>query len=425
MRNPALFSRVFNTPLMIHPSKLDAIIAGIGPRWGIEAQSTNIIVSPEISLVATGGDRRPGYQVINGVAVIEVFGVLAHRGGFQADSSYILGYEEVSRGLDAALNDGSVNSILLILYTPGGEVSGAFELAQLIYDARSIKPIKAAVSSMAASAGYLIASAASEIAITDTGIAGSIGVVLRHADISKMTEAAGIVITHIYAGAQKIDGNQFEPLSAEVKARFQAEVDSLNNLFIQTTSQYRGMDAALLRGYEAGTFTGQAAIDAGLADRIATPDQLLLEMQQSFSNTSRGVFMSTTDKPAADAATLEQSRLAGYEAGKKDGAVAENARISAIMNHEHATGREAQAKVLALETDMSAEQAGKVLAVSPVQAAAPAAQGSQFAEAMAGINNPKVGADDEADTDAAAGANVITGWSNAFGKASAKSGVKR
>jgi signal peptide peptidase SppA len=424
MRNPALFSRVFNTPLMIHPSKLDAIIAGIGPRWGIEAQSTNIIVSPEMSLVANGGDRKPGYQVINGVAVIEVFGVLAHRGGFQADSSYILGYEEVSRALDSALNDGSVNSILLILYTPGGEVSGAFELAQLIYDARSVKPIKAAISSMAASAGYLIASAASEIAITDTGIAGSIGVVMRHADISKMTEAAGIVITHIYAGAQKIDGNQFEPLSPAVKARYQAEVDSLNNLFINTTSQYRGMDAALLRGYEAGTFTGQAAIAAGLADRIATPDQLLLEMQQNFSNSSRGVFMAT-EKPAADAAALEQSRLAGYEAGKKDGAAAENARISAIMNHEHAAGREAQAKVLALETDMSAEQAGKVLAVSSVQSAAPAAQGNQFAEAMAAIKNPKVGADDEADTDAVAVANVITGWSNAFGKASAKSGVKR
>lgn len=411
MRNPALFSRVFNTPLMIHPSKLDAIIAGIGPRWGIEAQSANIIVSPEMSLVATGGDKKPGYQVIGGVAVIEVFGVLAHRGGFQADSSYILGYEEVSRALDAALNDASVNSILLILCTPGGEVSGAFELAQLIYDARSTKPIKSAISSMAASAGYLIASATSEIVITDTGISGSIGVVMRHADISKMTEAAGIVITHIYAGAQKIDGNQFEPLSAEVKARYQAEVDTLNNFFIKTTSEYRGIDAAKIRSYEAGTFTGQAAIAAGLADRIATPDQLLLEMQQSFSNSSRGVFMSTQDKPAADAAALEQSRLESYEAGKKDGAAAENARISAILNHEHAAGREAQAKVLALETSMSAEQAGKVLAVTTVAQAPAASADSPFARAMAGVKNPDVGAggdsDEEADSDAAETAKVV------------------
>lgn len=411
MRNPALFSRVFNTPLMIHPTKLDAIIAGIGPRWGIEAQSTNIIVSPEMSLVATGGDRKPGYQVINGVAVIEVFGVLAHRGGLQADSSYILGYEEVSRTLDSALNDASVNAILLILYTPGGEVSGAFELAQLIYDARSIKPIKASISSMAASAGYLIASAASEIAITDTGIAGSIGVVMRHADISKMTAAAGIVITHIYAGAQKIDGNQFEPLSPAVKARYQAEVDSLNNLFINTTSNYRGMDAALLRGYEAGTFTGQAAIAAGLADRIATPDQLLLEMQQSFSNSSRGVFMSS-EKNAADAAALEQSRLSGYEAGKKDGVVAENARISAILNHEHAAGREAQAKVLALETDMSAEQAAKVLAVSPKAEAQ--ASGDSFAKHMASLGNPKVGADDSEEGDETPEQTASAGWGKAF-----------
>ena len=394
MRNPALFSRVFNTPLMIHPSKLDAIIAGIGPRWGIEAQAANIIIAPDMSLVAQDAGQKPNYQVIGGVAVIEVFGVLAHRGGFQADSSYILGYEEISRQLNAALNDATVNAILLVLYTPGGEVAGAFELAQLLYDARSVKPVKTAISSMAASAGYLLASATSEIVITDTGMAGSVGVVMRHADISQMVADAGMVITHIYAGAQKIDGNQFEALTPQVKARFQAEVDSLNNLFIDTASAYRGMDAATLRGYQAGTFTGQAAIDAGLADRIATPDQLLLEMQQGFSNSPRGVFMSTT-KPEAEAAGLEQSRLDGYAAGLAAGAAAENARIGAIINHEHATGREAQAKVLALETAMTAEQVGKVLAVSPVLQAAAGAESNQFAAVMAGVANPKVGTDDD------------------------------
>lgn len=413
MRNPALFSRVFNTPLMIHPSKLDAIIAGIGPRWGIEAPATNVIIASDMSLVAAGEIRKPGYQVIGGVAVIEIFGVLAHRGGFQADSSYILGYEEVSKQLDAALSDSTVNSILLVLYTPGGEVSGAFELAQLLYDARSVKPIKAAISSMAASAGYLIASATSEIVITDTGMAGSIGVVMRHVDISQMVADAGMVITHIYAGAQKIDGNQFEALTPQVKARFQAEVDTFNNLFIDTASTYRNMDAATLRGYEAGTFTGQAAIDAGLADRIATPDQLLLEMQQSFSNSSRGVFMSAT-KPEADASALEQSRLAGYEAGLAAGAAAENGRISGIMNHEHAKGREAQAQVLALSTNMTAEQAGLVLAVSLTQQAASSAEGNQFAEAMAKVANPKVGADD--DTEQTQSEASAQGWGNAMAK---------
>ena len=29
---PHLAARVFNTPLLVHPQKLDAIIAGIGPR---------------------------------------------------------------------------------------------------------------------------------------------------------------------------------------------------------------------------------------------------------------------------------------------------------------------------------------------------------------------------------------------------------
>ena len=400
MRNPALFSRIFNTALMMLPSKLDAIIAGVGPRFGIEAPA-NIIVAPGLSLVATGKSSQSGYEIIDGVAVIEVIGILAHRGGFQADSSYILGYETVSKQFNAALNDASVNAILLILDTPGGEVSGVFEFAQLIYEARAIKPIKTAISSMAASAGYLIASATSEIAITNTGLAGSIGVVMRHVDISKSVAEAGITVTHIYAGAQKVDGNPFEALSPEVKDRFQVEVDSLNNLFISVASTYRRMDAATLRGYEAGTFTGQSAIDAGLADRIATPDQLLLEMQQ-ISHSSRGIFMSNENQSAVDAAALEQSRLAGYEAGKQEGqalgAATEKARISAIVNHENAKGRSEQAMVMALETDMNVEQAAKLLAVSPIQKVM-ANQASPFAAAMAGVKNPEVGSDGEDDED--------------------------
>lgn len=428
MRNPALFERLFNTPHMIHPAKLDAIIAGLGPRFGLDMQSTNIVVGPDLSLVSRVTQSDQGSLISGDVAVINVMGVLAHRGGFQADSSYILGYESVSKQLDRALNDSAVKSIMLVLDTPGGEVAGAFELAQLIYDARGVKPIKAAVSSMAASAGYLIASAASEIVITDTGIAGSIGVVMRHADISQAAKTAGIDITYIYAGAQKIDGNQFAALTPDVKARFQAEIDNLYTLFVNTVSRYRGITVDAVRGQEAGIFTGQAAITAALADRLATPDQLLAEMQKSANYSPRGTSMTTPTKPE-DAAAMEQSRAAGFEAGKQEGmtagAAAERARIGGIINHEHAPGREAQAKVLALETNMTVEQAGKVLAVSPVTAAAPAANQNEFAKAMAGVKNPNVGAGDDEETEQPAGQAAAQGWGKAFAKVVPINGARK
>jgi signal peptide peptidase SppA len=421
LRNPALFARIFNTPLLIHPAKLDAIVGGIGQRFGIDTPQ------PEMALIASGEFKRPGYQVIGNVAVVDVFGVLAHRGGFDANSSYVLGYDRIGKAINTALQDNDVQAVLLQMDSPGGEVAGAFELAQQIRDWQSVKPIKSAVSSLSASANYLLASATSEIVITDTGLAGSIGVVMRHVDVSKMAEKEGLSVTHIYAGARKIDGNPFAPLGKDVRERFQADVDQLYTLFVDTVSQYRSLSADAVRAQEADVFTGQDAVRAGLADRIATPDQLLAEMQKSLNKPNRSYSMAATTEPAGDAAALEKARAEAFEQGKQAGLTAgkqaERERIGSILNHEAAAGREATAKVLALETDMDAEAAAKVLAASPKAETRTETKGDPFSRHMAKLGNPEVGADTETEpqTD-----NVVAmqGWNKAFKQATAHRGGK-
>jgi capsid assembly protease len=300
MRNPALFSRIFNTPLMIQPSKLDAILAGIGGRFDME------IPQQDAALTAKGEHKQPGYQVINGVAVIGVIGVLAHRGGFDANSSYILGYDRISQMFQAAIGDPAVKSILLEIDSPGGEVAGAFELAAMIREGGKVKPVNAVISSTAASAGYLLASAANDIAIAETGIAGSIGVFLRHADISKAAENEGLKVTYVFAGGHKVDGNPYQPLPDAVRKDLQAQIDKTYGLFVNTVADYRGLTPAAVKGQEARIYTGSDAITAGLADRIATPDQILNEMQQ-------GVFKSAKPNLAIAAEQEKLESAAGWE----------------------------------------------------------------------------------------------------------------
>ena len=300
MRNPALFSRIFNTPLMIQPSKLDAILAGIGGRFDME------FPQQDAALTAKGEHKQPGYQVIGGVAVIGVIGVLAHRGGFDANSSYILGYDRVGLSFQAAMNDPAAKSILLEIDSPGGEVAGAFELAAMIHEGSKAKPVNAVISSTAASAGYLIASAASEIAISDTGIAGSIGVFLRHVDISEAAKNEGLKVTYVFAGGHKVDGNPYQPLPDAVKKDLQAQIDKTYGLFVNTVADYRGLTPAVVKGQEARIYTGSDAITAGLADRIATPDQILNEMQQ-------GIFKSAKPNLAIAAEQEKLESAAGWE----------------------------------------------------------------------------------------------------------------
>lgn len=400
IRNPLIAGRIFNKPLMIQPSALDAIIAGLSERIGIVGYQ---VPTPSAFTSQRGQWAENGmYRMVGDVAVFDIFGILAHRGGIDADCNYILGYQTIARQMASALDDSQIGGIVLNFDSPGGEVAGAFDLAALIYEARGQKPIRAVASDLAASAAYLNAAAADSLAVTQNAYTGSIGVVMRHVDFSQALATDGIKVTHIFAGDRKIDGNPYEPLPDAVRSQFQAEIDGLYETFVQAIAQYRpDMSAAAIRATQAAVYRGQAAIDAGLADTIATPDQVIAQLQSEISTRasrvsllSRGKTMSTQNNPADAAYTqtdLDKARAEGHAAGLAEGTKTERARVTGILTHAEAEGRTAQAIAL-VDTDLSAEAAGKVLAASPK--INPTAQGkSAFERHMDALGNPKIGAD--------------------------------
>lgn len=281
---PHLAARLFNTPLLLHPGKLAAIVAGLGSRLNVEP-------APTAYATPTARREQGGYRLLeNGIGVLEIFGVLAHRANFGADSSYIEGYETIARTLDSALNDSRVKALVLQIDSPGGEVAGAFQLADQIHAARRLKPIVAVASDLAASAGYLIASAAESVSVSRTAVVGSIGVVTCHADLSRALDQQGVAITYLYAGAHKVDGNPYQSLPPEVAARIQADVDYYYSMFLDAVASYRlALSVAALRATEAETYIGPQAITGGLADFLETPDQVIARLSARFSSSkSRG-----------------------------------------------------------------------------------------------------------------------------------------
>lgn len=281
MHYPYIASRVFNSPLMIHPGKLHAIVAGLSERFGVVAPP-----APLAYTTPTGTREQGGYRLLsNGVAVLDVFGILAHRTALQADSSFVQGYEGLARALDAALQDSAARALLLNIDSPGGEVAGAFQLADQIRAVRGSKPIAAIAGDMAASAAYLIASAADSVSVTPTAVVGSIGVVTSHVDMSRAMDAAGLTVTYIHAGAHKVDGNPLQPLPPDVAAQIQADVNYYYDLFVAAVAANRpALDAAAVRATDARLYIGPQAVVAGLADRIETPDQAIARLAAQISN---------------------------------------------------------------------------------------------------------------------------------------------
>ncbi|MEW6692034.1 S49 family peptidase [Thermithiobacillus tepidarius DSM 3134] len=270
-----LASRLYGTPLLIARSKLDVILSVLGPRIGLpdlEAAVPAVMpVSPEVAAPP-------------GIAVIPIHGTLVRRTlGLEAASG-LLSYGEIGARLDAVLADPAVSGILLDVDSPGGEAGGVFELAERIRAADAVKPVWAIAADSAFSAAYAIACAASHLAVTRTGGVGSVGVIAMHVDQSVRDAQQGYRYTAITAGRHKNDFSPHEPLDREALVRLQAEVDRLYGLFVGHVAAMRGLDPDAVRATEAGLFFGEQAIGSGLADAVASRDQLLAVFA-SFLNT--------------------------------------------------------------------------------------------------------------------------------------------
>jgi ClpP class serine protease len=290
MHHAQIAQRAFNTPLMVDPAKALAFLSGLGPRitgqeitfQGLEvgaADQTAAAVPARASLF--GNDlaqrhQRNGTQpfaMIDGIAVIEIAGTLVHRGAWIGQSSGLTSYEGIAAQLQAALADPGVRGIALDIDSFGGEVAGAFDLADRIRAARAQKPVHAFVAEHALSAGYALASQADRIILPRTGAVGSIGVVALHTDMSGALNQKGIAVTLVHAGAHKVDANPYQPLPEAVHNQMQRELEVVRFLFAETVAAGRGdrLTQAAALATEAAVLRGTEAIAAGLADEMADP----------------------------------------------------------------------------------------------------------------------------------------------------------
>ncbi len=236
------------------------------------------------------GDRKP-YAVRDGVAVIDISGPLMKSPSLIDEwLGGATGYGQISTEVADAATDEAISAIVLLIDSPGGEVSGSFETAADIEAATQLKPVYAVADELAASAAYLLASSADKIYVAGkTGEVGAIGIIARHFDYSKMLAKAGIDVTTVFAGDRKNDFSPYEPLSKEALARLDAEVQRLYSEFVDWVADHRGIKTSAVRATEAGLFAAADAIKRGLADEIGTVRDALSALKSSAAASAAGI----------------------------------------------------------------------------------------------------------------------------------------
>jgi signal peptide peptidase SppA len=213
--------------------------------------------------------------VRDGVAVIPVAGPLFRHANLMTDISGATSYSTLRKDLQVALDDPSVRAIMLDIDSPGGELNGVSELASAVYDARGKKPIKAYVGGMGASAAYWIASAADEVIAADTAMLGSIGVVYAQMREDPETKARTVEIVSSQSPHKRMDITD----DAD-RARLQARIDALADVFIDAVARNRGVDrTTVIEKFGRGDLlVGENAVAAGLADRVGNFEAVLEEL---------------------------------------------------------------------------------------------------------------------------------------------------
>ena len=97
MLHARIAARAFNTPLLVEPTNAIAFLSGLGPRIlgrqveisdGYAAHDSTAATPASASILAGNLTERlqqhgdVPYPLVDGIAVIEIAGVLIHRGGW-------------------------------------------------------------------------------------------------------------------------------------------------------------------------------------------------------------------------------------------------------------------------------------------------------------------------------------------------------
>lgn len=274
---------ILTSPWAIMPEKLIEIQEIY--RTHLRGEKIDTAIVEAVTGKRLDNEPKP-YEVVDGVAIVNIEGVLAKKMSLFTRISGGTSTQQIAQDFKAAMADPDVKSILLYIDSPGGTVDGNKDLVDLIYQARQgkTKPIIAYTDGLMASAAMWIGAAAGAIYITNgTAEAGSIGVVASHTDYSKYEENLGIKTTEIYAGKYKRIYSQTKPLDAAGRAYIQDQVDYLKSIFVDSIAEMREIspedDEGNLKDWaESKIFIGDQAITAGLVDGRSTRDELIQAM---------------------------------------------------------------------------------------------------------------------------------------------------
>lgn len=251
-------------------------------------------------------------------------------------------YDYLSAQVESLEEDDNVEAIAFDINSPGGDISGLFELMETI--GRCVKPVYAYCEGACASAAYALATSAQKIYATESTRIGSIGVMAVYLNDDKYMQKLGL--EEIIFRSEHAEKKNLDPKSSEGKEQILKSLNEAEKMFIGRIANNRGVtsDDVYEKFGRGLMFHSAEALERGMVDGIVADFASFVEKIMPSSTEGGGVEMAEektltieafkAQHPELAAKVIEEGRLAGMDAGKAEGlrlgAEAERERISGL-----------------------------------------------------------------------------------------------
>lgn len=176
---------------------------------------------------------------------------------------------EIIEQIDELADDDGIRAVVLRIDSPGGGVAASQEIYQAVRKLQIKKKVIVSMGSVAASGGYLIATAADRIVANPGTVTGSISAVMHFADVQELMKKVGVRSSVIKSGKFKDIGSPVRDMTAEEKQLIQGIVDDIYDQFVRTISEDRKIPLEKILSLADGRiFSGRQALHLKLVDEL-------------------------------------------------------------------------------------------------------------------------------------------------------------
>ncbi len=253
----------------------------------VDAIGTRVAFGRTIAgLVGEGDDKQPG--AFNGVTLDKyVAATKPNRSGPAVGIVYVAGDivdgeagagtaggDTIARLVSKALTNDDIKALVVRIDSPGGSVTASERIREALAEARDKGvPVIASMGPVAASGGYWVSTAATEVFAAPSTITGSIGVFAVIPTFNRALDRLGISTDATKSTPYTGDPDMLRGLTPDSKLVLQASIDDVYRRFTGLVASARHLPVTRVDEIAQGrVWTGTDALGLKLVDRLGGLD---------------------------------------------------------------------------------------------------------------------------------------------------------